>query len=876
MRRLKAWGLAALMMGSTAAMAAGEPVCGLEAHTHGVDCVESVQKLVCALEETAVHIHGEECYILAEGHAHGAECYDGEGVLSCALEEVPAAPVCICPRAEVIPHAHEAACYNEAGELICPLEELQEHSHGEECYETESIICCSLEEHVHDDSCYEMRQAAVSLMEMTILPVEAEPAAVSEAAVVNAEYTAGARTDDLSAVSGDGIRFRLFNYSLDINKISGGSAWRTISEYFAFRDSKLTTGDSPGADIHVPDTSINAAHDADGFTATHATVERVLDGGYPVLDLTRNADGTARTDPGLGSDVRSIAYLFGGMGDHAVSVYNPVNTILQKDGTRYWYNSAQNAVDYDEEAGVFRLRSYAERNSTTAGYGSGYGDFMPFTYTDGQVIGSNAGGTDYHVMTADTDYWYGMTMEVDFFQTKDGLVDGEEMVFNFSGDDDVWVFVDGVLVLDLGGTHGTVDGSINFATGEVRQYLSWGGANATEEAREKGSTTSFPTTIRACFDAAGQTPKGGWNEEGTIFADYTEHTLTFFYLERGAAVANCSLDFRLPTLPDKSLTVTKVLETDDREAGEYLENSLSYAFRVIRAADGELFLAPGTTYDLLSGGVKIGEGTVDEEGLFYLRAGQSAQFRDMLTKGGGAVEYVVQEIMPDNLTGQYSGVEYEVSGQGGETVTEEGPAAEFTAFETDVLSAEETQTVTYRNRVDTARLCRLQITKTAAEGTAIDETERFSIQVKLGDEPLPTGTEYTVSGETRTVTAKGMIELKAGETAVLTVGILSGTTFEVTEPPVAGYTAAYEGTVITGAVTEALAVSRDGAAGTFPLGSTVAVTVLNHSYELPDTGGPGTNLYTGGGLLLTAAGAALLYNRRRREKGTDGSDTAAV
>ena len=645
---------------------------------------------------------------------------------------------------------------------------------------------------------------------------------------------AGARDDDLSTVSGQGISFRLFNYSTAINKTASGTAWRPISSYFTFRNSWMESGTDAGS-FNIPSPNTNSAHDQDGFTKYHATVERILDSGYPVLDLSRNADGTARTDPGIAKSTRSLAYLFSS-GDHAVTAYTPRNTILQQSGSHYWYNSAAHAVDYDLSANRFRLRSYSERNSTTAGYGTAYGDFLPFTYTGGVVKDSTEDGVPYHVDTKDTDYWFGMTMQVNFFQTKGGRLGDENMVFRFSGDDDVWVFVDDVLVLDLGGTHGTVNGSINFATGEVLQYLSWSGANAASAAQTSGSGTSFPTTIRACFDAAGRTPNGGWSADGQTFADFTEHTLKFFYLERGSAVANCSLDFRLPTLPDESLTVTKDLAaTSDTTVRDYIADSLHYRFRVMKADDAgkatdEPFITSGMTYELLEDGVKVGTGTVGEDHCFRLKAGQSAQFTQMLYKGNGATRYVVEEIMPDDLVGQYAGVEYLVSGAGGDTVTEDDPAEEFTAFRTDVLSAEQTQTVTFRNRVDTTKLGTLKITKLAAPGTQIPSDLFFQMQVVVGETLLPVGTHYMVGEERRSVETAGVILLRANETAVIEQGILSGTAYRVTElsSSLDGYRATYTGTVEPAAE---MTCSQDGVAGEFPLAGTVHITVTNADYD---------------------------------------------
>lgn len=706
-----------------------------------------------------------------------------------------------------------------------PICGMEEHAHSAQCFnpsatETELSPLCGLKEHTHTEECWIEAATTTALLSL--------------AQAQNAD----ARADDIATISGNGIQFGLFNYSLDINKTADAASWREISKYFTFRNSSLSTETTPSTEIHIPNPNINTVHDADGFTAAHATVERTLDAnGSPVLDLTRNADGTARTDPGLRAQIRSLAYLFSDVGDHAVTAYTPANTILQKDGTHYWYKSSDNAVDYDTETNLFRVRSYAERNSTTAGYGADYGDFLPFNYTGGTVIGTNADNqTDYHLESADVDYWFGMTMEVNFFQARDGMINNEEMVFCFSGDDDVWVFVDDVLVLDLGGTHGTVDGSINFSTGEIRQYLSWKGANASEAAQKTSGTTSFPTTLKACFDAAGVEPNGGWDESGETFADYTKHTLHFFYLERGAAVANCSLDFTLPTLPDKSLTVTKDLTADDAGLAEHLDNSLAYRFRVMKAdssgnATDELFLPPGTTYTLLEDGAATGTGTVGEDGIFALTAGQSAQFTDMLAKGG-TTKYIVQEILPDDLTGQYAGVEYTVSGAGGETKAENGLLIGFTAFATGTLSAEQTQTVTFHNKVDTAKLSELHITKQQAEGASFDPDQLFRIQVELGDLPLPAGTVYTVGKETKTVTNTGIIELRIDETAVLD-GILSGTGYTVTELKTAedGFNASYSGTVTAESTAEAITSTANGASGQFPLNSTVHIIVTNANYD---------------------------------------------
>jgi len=617
------------------------------------------------------------------------------------------------------------------------------------------------------------------------------------------------RTDDLQSVGrSSGIRFRLFNYDERINQNGHQSV-------FGFR----------GANKHDPegdDTVINQTLDADGYVANRAKVKPLLSNGYPVFD-----------GRGTTSDF-SLGYLFGA-GGNGVTAYSPVNTPLLRSSANnlYRYDSARNAVDYDTSSNRFIVRSYIERGDSTAGFGGQYADFMPFTYWNNATVLTNEKGVEYfYDSDKELDYWFGMTMDTTFFQPKNGHIADDEMIFSFSGDDDVWVFIDDVLVLDLGGTHGVVTGSINFATGEIIQHLNWNGS----------TTPSYPTTLKECFAKAGKEPSGGWNASGTTFADYSKHTFKFFYLERGAGSSNCKMTFNLPTLPDESLTVTKELVGDgaNAETGSFIENTLEYAFRVVRAdeegnASDAFFLLPGTEYTLLKNGAAIGTDVIREDGTFVLKAGQSAQFSEMIAKGDGAIRYVVQEIMPNDLTGQYGSVEYEVSGAGGETKTEEKPVSAFTAFQTSVLNADESQIVTFHNKVAVNQLSMLKLTKQQAQGSTFTPEQPFEIQVQLGGELLPVGTQYAIDGteEIRTVDQPGMVVLKIGETATVLKGILSGTDYVITELPAEDKIIhpVFSGSITQNGSTQSIAFAEEKAQGTFPLNSTVHIVVTNASYD---------------------------------------------
>ena len=458
--------------------------------------------------------------------------------------------------------------------------------------------------------------------EETAIPEETEPAAVFFALEETPEIYALARqgsqetpmpaTSDNSVAtlgSGSGIKFRIFNYTNGKDAAgdyitAGGINDNGLSGYFDFRGNAY---ENTGADGKRINTTANTKTDVDGYTANHATVLPNLGSdGYPVFDGSRG-----------GGPKKSLGYLFGG-GGKGVTGYAPGNTLLRQNSRgQYYYNSADNAADFDVSANRFIVRSYRERGESTAGMGSGqYYDFFPFTYWNGTTVVDAGTAGWYNYSIQEVDYWFGMTMEAAFSMPAGGRVGADPMVFEFSGDDDVWVFLDDVLVLDLGGTHGVVSGSINFATGEVKQYLDWDGAG------EGSAGTSYPTTLKARFQAAGKTPAGGWN--GNVFANYTEHTIKFYYLERAASCANCKILFNMPILPTGRLSVEKQVEGTLTE----LTGREEYTFALVQTAESGEKAAAGVRFDRIDAvtGAVVDTGTTNAAGEFTLKAGQRAEF----------------------------------------------------------------------------------------------------------------------------------------------------------------------------------------------------------------------------------------------------------
>lgn len=242
---------------------------------------------------------------------------------------------------------------------------------------------------------------------------------------------------------------------------------------------------------------------------------RLGEDGYPILNS---------------SDERSMAYLFDpNKEEEGKKIYADLSHLLSEseDGT-ISFNSDKHYAWYPLQTGggdfIVYDGTYTVRGESGAQIPVG---FVPFnSYDENNQIISPDGPFDHH---------FGLTLSTNFKMPKDAVVNDKDIVFDFTGDDDVWVFIDGVLVLDMGGVHGKRSGAINFKTGEVTVD----DVASSVPGRPASIDTIGPVSTIADIFA----------KQGLTFDDSenSKHSLSLFYVERGGHESNLSMKFNLPT-----------------------------------------------------------------------------------------------------------------------------------------------------------------------------------------------------------------------------------------------------------------------------------------------------------------------------------------
>ncbi|MCI1637101.1 MAG: hypothetical protein LKI30_03220 [Bifidobacterium crudilactis] len=322
----------------------------------------------------------------------------------------------------------------------------------------------------------------------------------------------------------------------------------------------------PPSGCNLTNWGSNATNLSAGNSVKQGMVQPALQDDFPALN-------------GFGNG--SLAYLFNPAVEHEGRANYEVAgaNLFKMDGNYLKYNSQENFASYNKQTGQFDVY-----NKPAVQTGSNVGQFFPFNTAD-QVF-SNGEANAISATDPKINHFFGLGMLSTFTQPLGGVVGSDDMVFDFSGDDDMWIFIDGALILDLGGSHAPASGSINFRTGQV-----------TVKGNSGQVITS--TTLQQQYSAAGLTPPSGW--QGSTFVDGTRHRFSLFYLERGNYQSNLEITTNLNYMPAAHIQKTDIAGNNvQTPAGQSAEFDLYNT-----AADYDVAGAEAT---------KVGSFSTDEDG----------------------------------------------------------------------------------------------------------------------------------------------------------------------------------------------------------------------------------------------------------------------
>lgn len=377
-----------------------------------------------------------------------------------------------------------------------------------------------------------------------------------------------------------------------------------------------------------------------GTYSRQGIVEPLLQDGYPVLSSSI-------------PNSESLKYLFDDTESEYKRVFHPSNTWFTYSDNNYFYDSRLRFTEFVIDDWDARTGHFVKYNApAVVDLSYGVGQFFPFSsrydafYYDGQnfyldekgvlipngaLCCNNPSWTNVY-----TNHYFGLRLDIDFSFQNDGCIKNkygadEDMVFEFTGDDDVWVFIDDVLVLDMGGIHDTVSGSINFRTGSVQ---------VTPNILNSEISVPYQYTsgyLNQLYQLALGEDYNEENFNGTTFVNGTQHKMSIFYLERGNNASNFKSTFNIQNSQLGNILLTK----RDKVTNRGLSGAI-YSLYTDSSCTTEL-LSGITTNSGFLGNLNLGK---LDTGTYYLK--------EISTIEGYELDTQVYTLIVEDIDGGYS------------------------------------------------------------------------------------------------------------------------------------------------------------------------------------------------------------------------------
>lgn len=468
-------------------------------------------------------------------------------------------------------------------------------------------------------------------------------------------------------------------------------------------------------------------------------------------------------------------------------------TTNDKGVSTYSFDSAKNTVyyDYDNKKIVRKddLKIHDASKDNSIGY-------FPFNSTDPDQSAKD-----------NLNYGFGTQFTIPFTVTETGKnVDGSEMEFNFTADDDVWVYIDGALVLDMGGAHNKAEGKINFAKQEATIRTGTSNAKLGNSLTVGGRTPAEPngnTTVKfenIMVKKSGSEPvtlDKYMKKSGTV------HELKMYYMERGMWNSNMSISYSFVPLPS-GLTLSKTLDTTDVNAG--LKNAVqgldNFDFKIqkknLKTDEANYSDVENLGYTLYDYDDRTFPGQEAKDSTATFSSSYFASdFINTKDKNNSSAFYAgtgfqITESIPQGTKlqydtsktrwGVYDSITSRAAIEGGKGAVATFNMGDDTSSEMDVVNR-------YVNFVNTPKVGSLSVAKKYEGYAPENETFGFTVLVDLTGHDYYDSYKLEYTGtQNGTTDENGHFTLKVGDTVTF-AGIPAGATYKVVEDsPQAGDT----------------------------------------------------------------------------------------